>query len=108
MHHALKIWPENFDALASGARTADLRVNDRGFAVGDTISYAVWDPASGKYDGRGVDVVITHLQGLADLEPALRSALGLNPSFDAVNKLAVLSVQRTDLLDHGTPLVFFP
>ena len=37
MNHDLKIWPEFFDAVASGAKPFDLRKNDRNYHVGDTL-----------------------------------------------------------------------
>jgi hypothetical protein len=53
--HVLKIWPEYFEAVASGAKTFEVRKNDRGFEVGDTLSLHEFEPGSdGGYTGRSV------------------------------------------------------
>ena len=35
--HDLKIAPEYFDAVDSGEKTFEIRLNDRDFKVGDTV-----------------------------------------------------------------------
>jgi hypothetical protein len=35
--HELKIWPPYFEAVASGAKTFEIRKDDRGFKVGDVL-----------------------------------------------------------------------
>ena len=35
--HELKTDPDTFDAVASGAKTYEIRMNDRGFKVGDVL-----------------------------------------------------------------------
>ena len=40
--HELKIWPQYFDAIASGIKTFEVRKDDRGFAVGDTLVLKEW------------------------------------------------------------------
>lgn len=62
--HELKVWPQFFDALASGAKTFELRKNDRGFQVGDTLRLREWDLATREYSGREVFRRITYV--LAD------------------------------------------
>lgn len=44
--HELKCWPNHFEAIARGEKTAELRKDDRGFSVGDQIVLAEWDPAT--------------------------------------------------------------
>lgn len=43
--HDLKTWPEFFAALMSGAKTFEIRKDDRGFMVGDALCLREWDPA---------------------------------------------------------------
>jgi len=52
--HELKCWPEFYDAMASGAKTFDIRKDDRPYAVGDLLAMRWWDPereAYAKVDG---------------------------------------------------------
>lgn len=35
--HELKVWPEHFVAIYNGQKTHEVRLNDREFAVGDTL-----------------------------------------------------------------------
>jgi hypothetical protein len=92
-HHHLKLWPQFFADIARGARKHDLRVNDRDYEAGDTATLSVWDPATGKYDGRGLDVVITHVFSFVDIDTKLKSGLGLNPCLGGINQLVILSIE---------------
>lgn len=75
--HDLKTWPESFAAVLSGAKTYEIRRDDRGFAVGDRLRLREWDPewrteryfiGDGEavtsepphYTGREIIVEITH------------------------------------------------
>jgi Domain of unknown function (DUF3850) len=51
--HELKIWPPFFSHIVSGARTFDVRFNDRKFKPGDTILFREWEPVHGQRDARG-------------------------------------------------------
>lgn len=42
-HHKLKIWPEHYNNVANGTKTFEIRVNDRGYQKGDTVSLYYWD-----------------------------------------------------------------
>jgi uncharacterized protein DUF3850 len=44
--HQLKTLPEYWEALAAGIKTFDVRPDDRGFAVGDTLVLYRFDPAA--------------------------------------------------------------
>jgi hypothetical protein len=44
MHHDLKIWPRWFQRVKDGSKTFEVRNNDRGFQMGDTVSLQEWDP----------------------------------------------------------------
>lgn len=47
MIHDLKVWPEAYKALRCGLKTYEVRVNDRGFQVGDVLRLRLWEPATG-------------------------------------------------------------
>jgi Domain of unknown function (DUF3850) len=42
--HELKMWPEYFEPTFVGLKRFDLRKNDRGFKVGDTVKLREWKP----------------------------------------------------------------
>lgn len=47
--HQLKCWPEFFDAIASGDKTFEARIDDRGFKVGDVLLLQEYDPDAEAY-----------------------------------------------------------
>ncbi len=60
--HFLKTWPEHFEAVMSGAKRFELRVNDRDFRVGDRLELAEFDPGlDGGFTGRECDVDVIHI-----------------------------------------------
>jgi hypothetical protein len=76
-HHVLKTWPEPFQAILDGRKRHEIRVDDRGFAVGDVLNLKEWDPSPvmctvtpystvpterpAGYTGREVNVRVTYL-----------------------------------------------
>lgn len=56
--HALKILPEYFDAVFTGCKKAEFRLNDHDFSVGDYLILNEWELNSG-YSGRRVVVEVT-------------------------------------------------
>jgi hypothetical protein len=43
--HSLKIWPGPFEAVVAGHKRHEVRVDDRGFEVGDVLHLREWDPS---------------------------------------------------------------
>lgn len=54
MIHYLKIHPEPFALVKSGAKPYEVRVDDRNFAVGDTLILEEFDPQSASYSGEKI------------------------------------------------------
>ena len=82
--HVLKIWTEYFEAVSSGAKTVELRNDDRGYAVGDTLVLREWQPSTedimdtmqgksiGGTTGRECRVLVTHItRGETWLQPGV-------------------------------------
>lgn len=59
--HALKTWPEHFDAITQGLKTFEVRRDDRAFNVGDTLRLAEWCPRRREYSGRVIAREVTHI-----------------------------------------------
>jgi hypothetical protein len=59
--HELKCWPESFQAVWTGVKKAELRRDDRGFAVGDVLELREWDPYEEVYMGRWIRLPVTHI-----------------------------------------------
>ncbi len=56
-----KIWPEYFNAVASGKKKYELRLNDFGINEGDVLLLEEWNPETKKYTGRKVEKKVTYV-----------------------------------------------
>ncbi|MCX6812032.1 MAG: DUF3850 domain-containing protein [Candidatus Berkelbacteria bacterium] len=54
-----KIWPEYFEAVKSGKKKYELRLNDFEVNVGDFLVLEEWNPATKKYTGRKIKKQVT-------------------------------------------------
>jgi len=59
--HELKCWPESFNAIASGRKRFEARIDDRGYQVGDVLQLREWDPSTHDYTGRALAATVTYL-----------------------------------------------
>ena len=66
MIHELKILPEHFEAVNSGAKKAEFRKNDRNFRIDDLLKLNEYDKKNNQYTGRFITARITHITHLAD------------------------------------------
>lgn len=57
--HQVKIAPKYFNAVVADSKKAELRKDDRGYKVGDVLSFCEW--RHGSYTGREWVAVITHI-----------------------------------------------
>lgn len=86
IEHELKCWPEYFRALESGAKTFELRKDDRAFRVGDVLHLREWTPLGkardgefvGEYTGRIVVRRVTYILSGMGLQNGF-VCMGLNP-----------------------------
>jgi hypothetical protein len=58
--HNLKSWPDAFQAILSGGKRHEYRLNDRDFAKGDELVLQEYDPSDDRYLGRSLRVKVTH------------------------------------------------
>ncbi len=74
VHHTLKTWPAMFEAVWRGDKTFEVRIDDRGYQKGDTVTLAEWDrngtctcttsehaDTCARYSGRTIDARIGHV-----------------------------------------------
>ncbi|MNK14331.1 hypothetical protein D3C87_324420 [compost metagenome] len=62
MNHVVKSWSMFYRDIETGERTSDIRLNDRRYAIGDTMDLREFDPVTHTYTGRGQFVKITYIQ----------------------------------------------
>lgn len=59
--HDVKIWPSYYREVLAGNKKFEIRVNDRGYKVGDVLLLREWDPDNETYTGRFCKAAITYL-----------------------------------------------
>lgn len=60
-NHELKTWLEPWAAVADGTKRYEVRIDDRGFAVGDVLKLHEWDHETKSYTGRSLIGPVTYL-----------------------------------------------
>lgn len=58
--HELKTWPEYYEAIIRGDKTFEVRVDDRGYEVGDVLALHEWDRVR-EYSGRACEVTVRYV-----------------------------------------------
>lgn len=67
--HELKTWPEFFEPILQGEKKFEIRLDDRGFRVGDHLQLWEWLPKSKSYTGRVILVKVDYIvQGFSGLK----------------------------------------
>jgi ASC-1-like (ASCH) protein len=56
-----KIWPENFELVASGKKRFELRLADFDVKEGDTLVLEEWDPRTEAYTGRKTEKKVDYV-----------------------------------------------
>lgn len=80
--HDLKVWPEYFEAIAAGKKMFEIRKNDRGYQVGDTLNLREYAPGPDEYTGSAVKKTVSYM--LSGDDP-MGFAFGLRPGFVALS-----------------------
>lgn len=95
--HILKTWPNAFDAVASGVKRFEWRLDDRGFDVGDVLILRKWNPAPtpNGYGIEGYVMVQVGTRAMLDYTELrvkvtyiLRGAFGVPPNY------CVMSIEK--------------
>jgi Domain of unknown function (DUF3850) len=91
MDHDLKCRPEHFRAIEKGAKTCELRLNDRPYNVGDTLYLREWEPLENSYTGASLHVIVTHI---------LSGGVWLSPGYIA------MSIQEKKIMTRNRRCLF--
>lgn len=59
--HELKSWPREFAAVRALDKTFEVRIDDRGYEVGDKLILKEFDPDVDSYTGEEETVVVTYI-----------------------------------------------
>jgi hypothetical protein len=80
MEHRLKTWPLFFADVSTGAKTFDIRKDDRNFQVGDTLLFLEFDPEHyvKKYTGREIRVIVNYIVSLDDIPGMQKGFVGMS------------------------------
>jgi hypothetical protein len=62
----VKCWPQFFDPLWNGIKTFDVRLDDRPYQAGKTLTQYEYDPTTQEISGRVVRARITYVLTSAD------------------------------------------
>lgn len=90
-NHELKCWPAYFSAVLEGKKRFELRLDDRGFEVGDFITLREWH--LGEYTGRTCQATILYILNLKEYADIKGWAWKL--CRDLMPNLVILSIELT-------------
>ncbi|HEX6827180.1 MAG TPA: DUF3850 domain-containing protein [Nitrospiraceae bacterium] len=90
--HRVKSHPDSFREVWEGAKGHEIRINDRRYKVADSVRLNEYDPETGNYSGRSIDVIIINLR-FAEGEGFPVSS-GLKPGFVVFDFLIVTKYTR--------------
>jgi hypothetical protein len=86
--HELKTWPRYFMAIRNGSKPFEIRFNDRGYQLGDTLLLYEHDELG--YSGRRLQAVVSYMLSAQDFA-------GLSEGYVA------LGLQSIEQLKDGVP-----
>lgn len=59
-----KIWPEYYEAILSGKKKFEVRLNEFDVSAGDVLLLEEWDPKSRTYTGRSIEKNVTYVSAI--------------------------------------------
>ncbi len=100
--HSIKCWPEPFGEMLAGRKTAEFRLNDRNYQVGDRLLIREWCPDEQAYTHREIERLITHVLADSFGMPKGYAMLSLAdlPALDRIAKALDL-LERVEAQDAG-------
>ena len=78
--HDLKCWDCYFEAVDSGLKTFEIRLNDRDYKLHDSLLLREWDPARKVYTGRALLMRVTYIFGSPTHLPIGYLAMSIQPA----------------------------
>ena len=88
--HIVKSWPDSFQAINRGEQTADIRLLDRGYTVGDFLILREYWAGGHRYSDNWIGCAITHLEMKAE---------GLAPGYGLLSLAVVVQGDRFDITE---------
>lgn len=92
IEHDVKLWMQFYDAVESGEKPFEVRVNDRDYRVGDTLLIREWSFTGQEYTGRFCRRKITYLTEWGQKPGYVALGLG-SPHADAL-RIAVEAIEN--------------
>jgi hypothetical protein len=71
MLHELKAWPKFFNMVNLDLKTFELRKDDRGFELGDTLVLKEYEPENQSYTGNEIRVFVQYILRHEDMPDGL-------------------------------------
>lgn len=93
--HSIKCWPAVFEELKAGRKTAEYRLDDRDYQVGDCLLIREWCPSARDYTHRELTREITHVLDAGFGMPAGYAMLSL-----ADPRITRLEADRVELIER--------
>jgi hypothetical protein len=82
MTHSLKCWPQYFFPMVMGEKRCEVRLDDRGFDMGDDLILREWRPDTQDYTGHEIKVWVSHILRAGDVP-------GIQPGYVVMTVLRV-------------------
>lgn len=99
-NHNLKTWSVYFQKVKSGEKTFEERLDDRGYAVGDTLTLQEFNPNKQEYMGDELVKMVTYILR----EPYARDGHVVMSLADVGSSPMKVTLTKTDVLLYGALL----